>query len=237
MNSKKTRRSEFPDAVEIEVLKKSRRRCAFCYFFRNDIRAKMNGQIAHIDRDSSNVALENAAYLCLNHHDEYDGTRKQSKRLKPEELKYYQGLLYEVVRSLPSGLGRPKTGIASRKPPITLEVYDRRLLFYQKTRQFIRDVSENLRPDLKLVLQFNTDTDEALFLFDDSLAGYLETLFKNALRLRTLNLLRERMLTHPDEVVPEQFHTRVEEETELALWFANQPEATRARFAPFLRLV
>jgi len=234
---KKTQRSEFPDAIEIAVLTKSRRRCAFCYGFRSDMRAKMNGQIAHIDRDSANVALENAAYLCLNHHDEYDGTRKQSKRLKPEELKYFQSLLYEVVRSLPSSLSPPKTGMASRKLAVTLEVYDRRLPIYQKTRQFIRDVSENLRPDIKVVLQFNTDTDQAIFLFDDGLAAYLETLFKNALRLRMLNLLRERILTHPDEVVPEQFHARVEEETELALWFANQPEVTRARFAPFLRLV
>ena len=87
-----------------------------------------------------------------------------------------------------------------------------------------------------MILQFATDTDEARFLFDDDLAGYLETLFKNALRLRPLGLMRQRIFAHPEEAEADKFQAMVEEETALAMWFTEQPEETRARFAPFLRL-
>jgi hypothetical protein len=105
---------------------------------------------------------------------------------------------------------------------------------YQTTRQFVRDVASNLRPGLQLILKFAADTDEALFSFDVSLAKYLETLFTKALRLHTIELLRERMQTHPDEA--ENFQALVNEETSLAIWFTEQPEEIRTRFAPFLRL-
>ncbi len=232
-------RSSFPEAIQVEVFTKCMRRCALCFALKGDARAK-NGQIAHIDRDCANSALENAAYLCLNHHDEYDGTRRQSKRFKPDELKHYQKLLYEAVPSFTMWPGtRTSKGLKpigkGAKESITLEIYDRRIPVYRTTRQFIRDVAENLRPDLKVILQFATDTDEALFLFGDDFAEYLETLFKKALRLRTLALMRERIHTHPEEA--QNFQAMVQEETALAMWFTEQPEATRARFAPFLRLV
>jgi hypothetical protein len=232
-------RSSFPEAVEIEVLTKCMRRCALCYALKGDVRAKPNGQIAHIDRNPANCAPGNAAYLCLNHHDEYDGTRRQSKRFKPDELKQYQSQLYEAVQyfatwpGTSTSKGHKPIG-KSAKEGVPLEVYDRRIPVYRKTRQFIRDVAENLRPDLKVILQFAWDTDEALFLFDDDLAEYLETLFKKALRLRTLAVMRERIHTHPEEA--QNFQAMVQEETGLAMWFTEQPEATRARFAPFLRL-
>src|SRR5713226_5421811 len=167
-------RTSFPEAVQIEVLTRCRRRCLLCYALEGDVRAK-DGQIAHIDRNPANAELENAAYLCLNHHDEYDGTRRQSKRFKPDELKYYQGLLHEAVPSFRTRLAAPAS--KGRKPMrrgtregITLEVYDRRVAVYRTTRQFVSDVAENLRPELKLILEFAWDTDEALFLFDDDLA-------------------------------------------------------------------
>ena len=106
---------------------------------------------------------------------------------------------------------------------------------YRVTRQFVRTSPKTCDRDLKLILKFAADTDEALFLFDDALANYLETHFKKALRLHTVGLLRDRMQTNVEDV--ENFAALVQEESDLAVWFAEQPEKIRIRFAPFLRLV
>jgi hypothetical protein len=117
---------------------------------------------------------------------------------------------------------------------VRLDVYERRLPTYQTARQFVRDVASNLRPELKLIQRFAADTDEALFLFDETMAEYLETLFKKALRLHTLGLIRIRMASDPGEA--ENYQALIKEDFELAVWFTEQPEEIRTRFVPFLRL-
>ncbi len=223
-------RKPFPDSVEISVLTKCKRRCALCFGLHNDDTEK-RGQLVHVDRDGENIDEDNAAYPCLPHHELYDSTSRQAKGYMPGELKRHQATLLVYVLTLknePNGL------VNGIKPTVALDVYDRRLLIYKAARQFVRDVSEHLRPDLKLILKFAADTDQALFLFDPELAEYLETLFKKALRLDTVGLLRERMQTDADAA--ENFEALVRQETGLAVWFAGQPEEIRARFAPFLRL-
>jgi hypothetical protein len=105
---------------------------------------------------------------------------------------------------------------------------------YRLARQFVRDVSEKLQPELQMILKFAAETDEALFLFDENVAEYLDTLFKKALRLNTLELMRKRMAIDPEEA--ENFQALLSEESDLAGWFMDQPEQIRARFAPFLKL-
>lgn len=123
----------------------------------------------------------------------------------------------------------------STEDGITLEAYDRRILVYRTVRQFIRDVCADLNPGIQLILKFAWDTDEALFLFDTDLADYLETIFKNALRLHTTAVIKDRMLTRPDE--SDNYEAIIKEDSELSLWFTAQPAEIRTRFAPFLRLV
>jgi hypothetical protein len=77
------------------------------------------GQIAHLDKDPSNNALDNLAFLCLAHHDQYDSSTRQSKGLTIEEVKHYRTELLaflsqsvplsdtEILRSLMASLDRP----------------------------------------------------------------------------------------------------------------------------------
>lgn len=90
-----TRKSISPDIQE-RILCESRRRCAFCFGLNNDLNRK-KGQIAHIDRNSSNSSEENLAFLCLEHHDEYDSKPSQSKGLTPRELTQYQKELIAML--------------------------------------------------------------------------------------------------------------------------------------------
>ncbi|MFC1761177.1 hypothetical protein ACFL6U_03755 [Planctomycetota bacterium] len=83
--------------VESAVLTASARRCAFCFGIDHDYTEKA-GQIAHVDQDSSNPSFENLAWLCLEHHDRYDGATSQSKGLTRRELEEYREKLYEEVQ-------------------------------------------------------------------------------------------------------------------------------------------
>ena len=82
--------------IQTKVLLKSKRRCALCFGLYNDTSIK-EGQIAHIDRNNQNDAEENLAFLCLNHHNEYDSIKSQSKNLTEQELKIYKSKLEQFI--------------------------------------------------------------------------------------------------------------------------------------------
>ena len=66
--------------IETRVLVACRRRCCLCWLLNRDDSEKP-GQIAHVDRDHSNPAEDNLAWLCLPHHEQYDRTSRQALSL------------------------------------------------------------------------------------------------------------------------------------------------------------
>jgi hypothetical protein len=220
-------RKEWPREVQIAVLLDSKHRCALCFGLHYDFDVK-KGQIAHIDRDSSNSTLENAAWLCLEHHDEYDTKPSQTKGFMPEELQAHKHALLEVMTD-PSAFAYGSAHLRTRKGKgVSLEVHDRRVPTYRKATEFIRLVLKGGRLEIVPILQFAADTDEALFLFDDKIAEYLRLLFKQALKLQVTSLS-----THSPE---QRTRELVDQEVGLLAWFVDQLDETRNRFAPYLRL-
>jgi hypothetical protein len=53
-----------------------------------------DGQIAHLDRDRTNAAIENLVYLCLECHKVYDTKNNRVQSFTGGELSYYRDLLY-----------------------------------------------------------------------------------------------------------------------------------------------
>ncbi len=86
-------RPSIPQSTQTEVFIASRRRCCICFGLERSVDRK-RGQIAHLDGNPSNNEFENLAYLCLEHHDEYDGRTSQSKGLTRHEVKEYRRELY-----------------------------------------------------------------------------------------------------------------------------------------------
>lgn len=82
-------RAKTPDTVIDAVLLKARRRCCICFGLQRDTSLK-SGQIAHLDRDSANNREDNLAFLCLDHHDEYDSRTSQRKGLTSGEVKAFR---------------------------------------------------------------------------------------------------------------------------------------------------
>ncbi len=92
-------RTHIPNATITNVLITSRRRCCLCFGWENDHKIKLQGQIAHLDRNSKNSKEDNLAYLCLEHHDIYDTKSKQCKNLTLGEAKKYRDDLYEFCKT------------------------------------------------------------------------------------------------------------------------------------------
>lgn len=86
------KRVEIPTEVIAEVLIECRRRCCLCVYLDND-RTQRKGQIAHVNQRRDDKRKVNLAYLCLDHHDDYDGRTSQSKGFTEKELRFYRDKL------------------------------------------------------------------------------------------------------------------------------------------------
>lgn len=86
-------RTKIPASVADDVLTRSQRRCCLCFALKRDWEPK-DGQIAHVDRDSSNHRIENLAWLCLEHHNEYDSRPSQARGMTAAELRVSRRRLY-----------------------------------------------------------------------------------------------------------------------------------------------
>ena len=82
--------------VQTQVLIRCKRRCALCFGLNRDVSIK-KGQIAHLDQDNSNNAVDNLVYLCLDHHNEYDSVTRQSKNLTLAEVRHYRNEIEEQI--------------------------------------------------------------------------------------------------------------------------------------------
>jgi hypothetical protein len=88
-----SKRRPLPKSIETDVLLASRRRCCLCIFL--DRRDEVHkGQIAHLNHDPSDSRFDNLVWLCLEHHDEYDGKTSQSKGFTINEVREYRNRLY-----------------------------------------------------------------------------------------------------------------------------------------------
>jgi hypothetical protein len=90
-------RKRLPTEIETLILTQSRRRCCVCYALKGDDSEK-KGQIAHLDQDPSNNDSNNLAFICFDHHDQYDSQTSQSKNLTISEVKQYKLELIEYFK-------------------------------------------------------------------------------------------------------------------------------------------
>ena len=72
----------------------SRRRCALCFGILGNHNPK-RGQIAHLNKRRDDNRLENLAFLCFDHHDQFDSVTSQSKNFTLKEIVKYRDELYD----------------------------------------------------------------------------------------------------------------------------------------------
>jgi hypothetical protein len=107
-------RKSIPIDVQTRVLSASRRRCCLCYFL-NENHGERKGQIAHLNKNPADSRYENLVWLCLEHHDVFDGQTSQSKNYTEHEVRKYRDSLirlFEPDNVAPNVTeGRPATGV------------------------------------------------------------------------------------------------------------------------------
>jgi hypothetical protein len=108
-------RKKIPQNKQDEIITLSGRKCCLCFGINSDLSPK-KGQIAHLDQNPENNDIDNLAWLCLDHHDEYDGRTSQSKGLTIGEVKQYRARLYQIVERdrqniLPTSKSPPQGGV------------------------------------------------------------------------------------------------------------------------------
>ena len=160
-------RPSIPKEATTEVLTKSRRRCCICVALDGDLLEKQ-GQIAHLDHNPWNNAPDNLAYLCLAHHDRYDGSTSQSKGFTMEEIKVYRTKLWDAIeRNL--HLGSASTGAHNSKQRAILG-WKERLVSVHRHQSFEGSMQQGWLPrdcrDYRVI-----DCDENCVRFHDTATG------------------------------------------------------------------
>jgi hypothetical protein len=90
-------RKPIPSELQATVLLKARRRCCICFGLNRDTLIKQ-GQLAHLDGDAANNDEDNLAFICFDHHDQYDSRTQQSKNFTVEEVKRLRNELHRAIR-------------------------------------------------------------------------------------------------------------------------------------------
>jgi hypothetical protein len=89
-------RKAIPEDTQVRVLLNSRRRCCICFGLNRDTSIKQ-GQISHLDGNPGNNNGDNLAFICFDHHDQYDSKTRQSKNFTQEEVKGFRSELHQAV--------------------------------------------------------------------------------------------------------------------------------------------
>ncbi len=229
----KQKRKKTSPVVESEILLRSKRRCALCFGLTGDFDIK-KGQIAHLDKNPSNSDSINLVYLCIDQHNEYDSTTRQSKGITKAELVSHRDSLYKFVGNLPPmSWKQPKVHrkpyTQRSHPKLTLELYALRLKVYRRAKEFISLIVREANIDNKEAIKYIQDIEEAVFLFDESVDIYLTELYRKAIKFNYLNTMIRRDLHNPLR------QNHIEEETNILLWFTDQFIELRKQVQPFLQ--
>ncbi len=67
-----------------------------CFGLKGNLDVK-EGQLAHLDQDRANPAIENLAFLCLECHTQYDKKSNRVIGFTRDEVRYYRNLLYDKL--------------------------------------------------------------------------------------------------------------------------------------------
>jgi len=225
-------RTHIPEHVLHRVLDRSRRRCAMCVHFDNDYGQK-EGQIAHLDRNPSNLAENNLAFLCLPHHDDYDTTRRQTKNLTIPEAKTARDRLYAFIEE------GGDLGTAGRQDFVTRQsgtnqFFDRRYAIFNAARTFLIKILQTANVSNQGIYTFVRETSDTVFLSNEDLVEYFKEWKDLAFRLLLISSTMD-MPVMP--AMAEQHAQWVQEKAQIVNWFEAQYDVLVAKFTPFLRVL
>lgn len=224
---KLTIRPKIPRKVVASVLIECRRRCAICFGIdRGNLRKK--GQVAHLDKNRNNNKKENLVWLCLSHHDEYDGRTSQSKGITIDEVRIYRDELRDYMKNrMDLGYSRtPVTRIRQCSP----DIYRLRLPAYRAVHMLLGEIIGEATVSRETLNKFLRDTDEVLFLFGLEMDQYIREMHRRAIKLRSIDLQRK------NPISDQRNNQLIDNMEEHMSWFIDESDLFKTRFSKFMTL-
>ena len=108
--------------------------------------------------------------------------------------------------------------------------YENRLRLYREIVQFLSAISRDGDISRQALQEFRSRTQESEFLFDQTIADYLEKLYSQASRLRMTN---EQLKSTSLPIGDERDRVTVENSKQL-IWLADQVHQLNKLFEPYL---
>ncbi|MCL7419985.1 MAG: hypothetical protein M8364_03680 [Methylobacter sp.] len=147
----------------------------------------------------------------------------------PHWTTYLSALLTPIVAVLGSFIAYRQWRLAQNK--LKFDLFDRRLTVYEAARTLLSSIMTSGKAKDEEVFKFMVSTREAKWLFNESVAEYLDKqLHHKAIDLQTLDAMLE------GEPVGEERTKNVHAQAEIKKWFMAQYEVLDEKFSPFLKL-
>jgi hypothetical protein len=116
---------------------------------------------------------------------------------------------------------------------LNFDLYKQRYAVFEAARRFLAEVVAHDHVDAAKVLKFNIETADGVFLFDDDIVDYLDTLREKVLRLRVVKVRAKAAEEGDDE---EKRIRLVDLEADMAIELSKLLTEMAEKFKPYLKL-
>ena len=144
-------------------------------------------------------------------------------------VKYLSGLLTPIIAIIAAYIAYRQYKNDNER--LKRDLYEKRYAIFSNLMETIALVVQDANVDMKTLITFKKSTREAYFLFDDDISGYLDEVYKNGLKLRTINKALTENLP-----VSDKRNQLANEDAELMAWFADQFDVANVKFSRYLSL-
>ena len=118
----------------------------------------------------------------------------------------------------------------TNKNRLKLELFDRRVKYYEAALQFIGDTMAENEVSGESLLDFRHAQYGSAFLLNDGVTEYLKELWKNGSDAKVLRSEFERLQPGDDR------NKIIQEHSDAVKWIREQPEILQHKFEPFLKI-
>jgi hypothetical protein len=146
----------------------------------------------------------------------------------------------KTIAEIVSAFGTPIVGLIvayvayrqykTHQDKLKLDLYDRRYKVFEAARQFIIHVMEGGNAEREGLVKFITATVETVFLFDEDIVKYLDTLLAKGARVQRLHT----ELGNSKLPEGEERDKKAKEQEECLNWLTEQFDELKTKFRPYL---
>lgn len=117
----------------------------------------------------------------------------------------------------------------TNRDKVRLDLYNKRFKVFDSLKTLLGHIGQQGNVKLEQVYEFMTATKEAVFLFEEDISTYLDTISQKAFDLRSENMKLEKL------PVGEERSAKVDETSELCSWLVKQSEVAVDKFNKYLK--